>query len=90
MIMLWSGSMPLGEGEAPRPSFWDRKENGMRIHVYKELEGVRSIMVVPGRSAHMAPVLIRGTDKAAVLEEAVEVIDRAARRRGEPDVPPAS
>lgn len=46
----------------------------MRIHIRPVKDGVREYMVVPGRGAHMAPVLIRGRDKESVLAETQEVV----------------
>lgn len=54
----------------------------MRIIVYKVENGVQSISVVPGRRAHLAPILVRGTDRAAVLAEVSEVAAFVAGRQG--------
>lgn len=46
----------------------------MRVMIMRERNGLREITIVPGRGAHLPPVTVRGTDKAAVREEAAQVI----------------
>ncbi len=47
----------------------------MRIHVYRERDGVRQVLVLPGRAAHKAPVLLRGESKEAVIAALVQTLD---------------
>lgn len=53
----------------------------MRVRVSRMKEGVREIMVIPGRARGMPPVVIRGADRAAVRAELRKVIGKV---RGEP------
>lgn len=41
----------------------------MRIHIAKPVAGEHQIMVVPGRRKHLAPVIYKGSDRAAVIEQ---------------------
>ncbi|MCK5292847.1 MAG: hypothetical protein KAR39_12630 [Thermoplasmata archaeon] len=61
----------------------------MKVMVYAMVEGVRQIMVVPGRNAHLPPITIRGTDKVAVMQEVREVVEdaRARSRENRPSLP---
>ena len=41
----------------------------MKVMVYPRDKGETTILVVPGRAAHLAPLLLRHASKAAVMEE---------------------
>lgn len=62
----------------------------MRILIHKVRDGVRDIMVVPARGARLAPVLVRGTERDAVMQKveevvaAVDVRERETRRPTQP------
>ena len=73
-----------GKHTAPDTSLHTHKEGWMRIHIAKLDRGFRTMMVVPNRSAHMSPIIVRGTDKAAVRAELQEVVDAVslAERHG--------
>lgn len=50
----------------------------MRIHINKRDDGVHEVVVVPFRSAHLAPIMVRGPHKATVFENVAEVIKQVA------------
>lgn len=52
----------------------------LRVHVYPVINGVRRVMIVPGRSMRLPPVTVQGTSKATVREEAARLVDELSSR----------
>jgi len=48
----------------------------MRVLVRRVKDGVREVVVIPGRSQGMPPVVLRGTTKEEVLEGLRQVVER--------------
>lgn len=46
----------------------------MRIMTYPVHEGKHVILVLPGRNAHLSPILLRGEERGVVLEQLAETI----------------
>lgn len=49
----------------------------MRVLVRRQKDGVCEMVVIPGRSQRMAPVVLRGPDKETVVAELRQVAERA-------------
>lgn len=77
----------MGIGDLPPPNTAEERSSEMRILVFPVREGVREVLVVPGKAARLAPILVRGTEKAAVKQEVAAAIDVVRRQRAEPPVP---
>lgn len=55
----------------------------MRIRVFRVKDGIQEVLLVPGRRARRAPVLVRGTDKQSWIDAVRDVVTSI---RTKPDV----
>lgn len=46
----------------------------MRVRVYKERDGVKEVLVLPGRRAHLSPILLRAVTKEALMAEVAQTV----------------
>ncbi len=52
----------------------------MRVHVYPRVEGKSMALIIPGKAAHLPPVIVSGTDREAFRAELATVIEAHSPR----------
>lgn len=60
----------------------------MKIQVYPQERGMYVVMVVPGRKAHKAPVLLSSPDRDVVMAELRTILEAADERAELPPFDP--
>lgn len=75
IIMVLGSVRALGSGPAPEDKRVGRKETAVRILIYKETAVNQEVLVLPGRAAHLSPILLRGADRQALMQKVAETVD---------------
>lgn len=48
----------------------------MRVHVYHRTDGMNMALIIPGRAAHLPPVVVMDTDREAFKADLAAAIER--------------
>ncbi len=59
----------------------------MKVHVYPRVNGKSQALIIPGRAAHLPPVLVSGGDKEAFMAELAAAIEAHSPTPGLETIP---
>lgn len=71
-----------GAGGTHTPQAPTQEGRDMRVHVYRETNGIRTALVLPGRAMHKPPVLLKAATKEALMEGISAAVKEARAETG--------
>lgn len=75
------------EGDYLTPYARSERSAQMKVHVYPRVEGKSTAMVIPGKAAHLPPIVVSSSDREAFKAELAAVIDAHSPEAVQPNIP---